>query len=128
MQWTAYLAEMESWSAGNPFEQRAVVAGLCEPVLLKNPVHAKQVLDRLQQITDGMMIDFRSQERRLYRLTQSFGIWLERCDCLLHRSMVCRACKPLLTSPDKDLSWIARENMKKNRLKKIINSKTTHSF
>lgn len=47
----ALLAEMETWSDGNPLEQRAVVAGLCEPRLLRDAAVTKRVLRLLDKIT-----------------------------------------------------------------------------
>jgi hypothetical protein len=117
------LAEMESWSGGNPFEKRAVVAGLCEPVLLKNPVYAKQVVDRLQQITDGIksIADRKSDGFIALRKALAYG-WSVAIVAAPEYGFP--RLQAMLTSPDKDLSWIARENMKKNRLKKIIEWKT----
>ena len=45
------LDEMAAWAAGNPWEQRAAAAALCEPRLLKNPEHAATVLRILDEIT-----------------------------------------------------------------------------
>ena len=47
----ALLAEMADWAAGNPWEQRAAAAALCEPRLLKQPEHAAAVLRILDEIT-----------------------------------------------------------------------------
>ena len=38
------LAAMTDWAAGNPLEQRAAAAALCEPRLLRRPEHAAAVL------------------------------------------------------------------------------------
>ena len=45
------LAEMTDWAAGNPLEQRAAAAALCEPRLLREPEHAAAVLRILDGIT-----------------------------------------------------------------------------
>ena len=47
----ALLAAMTDWAAGNPWEQRAAAAALCEPRLLKQPEHAAAVLRILDEIT-----------------------------------------------------------------------------
>src|SRR5487761_589499 len=45
------VAEMQVWSAGDPYVQRAAAAGLCEPVLLREPGNAVDVLEILDRIT-----------------------------------------------------------------------------
>ena len=45
------LAAMTDWAAGNPLEQRAAAAALCEPRLLRRPEHAAAVLTILDEIT-----------------------------------------------------------------------------
>lgn len=47
------LQAMEDWSQGNWLEQRAVAAALCEPKLLVEKRHARQVLRLLDRITIG---------------------------------------------------------------------------
>jgi len=48
---TFLLSEVKSWTDGSFLQMRAVTAGLCEPVLLKDELIAIQVLDILNQIT-----------------------------------------------------------------------------
>ena len=48
------IQEMQRWSAGNPLEQRAAAAALCEPRLLGQPEHARLVLDILDKITASL--------------------------------------------------------------------------
>ena len=57
------VQEMQSWSTGNPLEQRAAAAALCEPRLLKHPAHAHAVLDILDRITCQPATNQRPQER-----------------------------------------------------------------
>ncbi len=45
------LDEMEKWSKGNPLEQRAAAAALCEPALLKDKANVEHVLRILDDIT-----------------------------------------------------------------------------
>jgi len=47
----ALLAEAESWAGGTRLEQRAVVAALCEPALLRDEATAVRVLDVLDRLT-----------------------------------------------------------------------------
>jgi hypothetical protein len=45
------LSEVNSWKDGSFLQMRAAAAGLCEPILLKDPVIAIQVLEILNHIT-----------------------------------------------------------------------------
>jgi hypothetical protein len=115
------LVEMELWSIGNPYEQRAVVAGLCEPVLLKNKEHARRVIDLLGQITDrtAAVVDRRSDGFVALRKALAYGWSVAVAAEPEYGFPILQA---LLECLDKDIVWIGRENMKKNRLKKLINS------
>jgi hypothetical protein len=115
------LIEMELWSTGNPYEQRAVVAGLCEPVLLKNKEHARRVIDLLGQITGRAVavVDRRSDAFVALRKALAYG-W--SVAVAAEPGYGFPILKALLESPDKDIRWIGRENMKKNRLKKWIDN------
>jgi len=50
----ALLREMETWSKGGLLEQRAVVAGLCEPGLLAEADHVRVVLRLLEAVTTSI--------------------------------------------------------------------------
>lgn len=50
----ALLTTMQAWSTGTLYEQRAVVAALCEPRLLREPAQAEAVIP----ILDGMTASF----------------------------------------------------------------------
>ncbi len=47
----AMTREAEGWAEGNYYEQRAAIAGLCEPRLLKLPKHVEHVVCLLDQVT-----------------------------------------------------------------------------
>ena len=110
------LAAMADWAAGNPLEQRAAAAALCEPRLLKQPEHAAAVLRdpgwdhgvHSRRLTDRKSDAFKT-------LRQGLGYcWSVAVAALPDDG------KPLmekwLVSPDPDIRWIMRENLKKNRL------------
>ncbi len=65
------LAEMEVWSKGGPLVQRAAVAGLCEPALLKKADEVRRVLLILDHIT-------RSMAATRDRKHEGFRVLLER--------------------------------------------------
>ncbi|MEW6523642.1 MAG: hypothetical protein AB1445_08765 [Bacillota bacterium] len=63
------LHQMEAWSRGGFFLQRAAAAALCEPRLLRTVEHARRVLDILDDITGSMA---GASDRR----DEGFGSWV----------------------------------------------------
>jgi hypothetical protein len=114
----AMLKAIEPWAREGPYEQRAVVAGLCEPSLLRDPKHSKQVLRLLDRITDSLPApaDRKSEGFQALRKGLAYG-WSVAV------SASPREGKPLmekwLQSKDRDIVWIMKENLKKNRLQRI---------
>ena len=112
------LAAMKTWARGAPLEQRAAAAALCEPRLLREPAHARATLQILDGITAAIprMTDRRSDEFRALR--QGLGY----CWSVAMAALPTEG-KPLmekwLASPDPDLRWIMRENLKKARLERV---------
>ena len=109
------LDEMESWSKGTLFEQRAAAAAMCEPVLLKQPSQVKRVLGFLDEITAGLT-------RVQHRKSEEFRVLRKG---LAYCWSVAAAAQPesgkqimekWMVSPDPDVRWIMKENLKKNRL------------
>ena len=72
------LSEMRSWAAGNRYEQRAAVAALCEPRLLRDPDVASGVLDVLDGITASLVAAADRREERLPRPASGAWVLLER--------------------------------------------------
>jgi hypothetical protein len=112
------LKEMQKWSKGNWYEKRAAAAALAEPRLLKKPKEIEKVLHILDQITASMETKEDMKDEAYKILRQGMGYcW----------SVVLVALpdigKPLfeawLTSEDKDIRWMMKENLKKNRLVKM---------
>lgn len=106
------LNEMKIWSNGNWYEKRATAATLAEPRLLKNP---KQVLQILDKITASMVTDDKSPDEPYKILRQGMGYcWSVAVAALPEVG------KPMmekwLSCDDKDIRWIMKENLKKNRL------------
>ncbi len=110
--------EMQNWSKGNLLEQRAVVAALCEPRLLKKPEVSLKVLAILDQITAGFsnVENRKSDEFIILRKALGYG-W-----------SVAVAANPAggkhylekwSQSTDKDIHWVVKENLGKNRLSRM---------
>jgi hypothetical protein len=112
------LREMKIWAKGNWCEKRAAAAALAEPRLLKNPKHAKQVLQVLDKITKSMETNKNSRDDAFQVLRKAMGYcWSVAVVALPDFG------KPLmegwLNSPDQDIRWVMKENLKKNRLAKM---------
>ena len=114
------LAEMADWATGNPLEQRAAAAALCEPRLLRVPEHATAVLKILDEITARLVrpLGF-SETLRVSDANKTLRQGLGYCWSVAVAALP-DAGKPLmerwLVSRDPDIRWIMRENLKKNRL------------
>jgi hypothetical protein len=109
------LAEMQAWSGEGPYVQRAAVAALCEPALLKHTEHAVQTLVILDQITTSLAASRDRKEDGFRVLRQALGYgW-----------SVAAAAAPengrpyfekWLRSMDKDVAWVMKSNLAKARL------------
>jgi hypothetical protein len=112
----ALLEEMEQWSQGNPLEQRAAAAALCEPRLLGQEKNAQHLLHILDGITASLPQDRKSAEFRALR--QGLGYcWSVAVAALPEQGK--RAMEKWLASTDPDVRWIMKENLKKNRLLRV---------
>jgi hypothetical protein len=112
------LREMQKWSKGNWYEKRAAAATLSEPRLLKQPKHAKQVLQILDQITNSMEQADGAKDESFKVLRQGMGYcWSVAVAALPEVG------KPMLEkwlkSRDQEVRWMMKENLKKNRLIKM---------
>jgi hypothetical protein len=110
------LDVLEQWaSSGSLLEMRAAAAGVAEPALLRNDETAraalalhKAIFDRVLEIEDRKSDAFKA-------LRKGLGYTL---------SLVVRALpkegfafmRQLVATQDKDVLWIVKENLKKNRL------------
>jgi hypothetical protein len=111
------LSHLESWIAGTPFEQRAVVAGLCEPKLLGNKTTNTKILRVLGAITANMdhskkLLD---SERSL-RKALGYG-WSVVIAAAPKEGK--KAFARLFVLRGRHIVWIVKENLKKNRLYKM---------
>ena len=114
------LVAMADWARGNPLEQRAAAAALCEPRLLKSPEHAAATLRILDAITASIpeIADRKSAAFKTLRQGLAY-CWSVAVAALPD------AGKPLMEKwlvghdTDPDIRWIMRENLKKNRLVKL---------
>ncbi len=109
---------MMTWHRGTLYEQRAVAAALCEPRLLKNPEQVARVLNILDAITNGILTVTDRKADDFIALRKGLAYcWSVAVVALPEHG------KPLmekwLASHDKDIRWLIRENLKKDRLKRM---------
>ncbi len=114
----ALLRAMQTWSTGTPLEQRAAAAALCEPRLLGRAKHARAVLRILDRITASVrQIENRKSEEFL-ALRKGLGYcWSVAVVALPDEGK--RLMEKWLMDTDRDVRWIMKENLKKNRLARV---------
>lgn len=108
---------MRDWSKGSLLERRAAVASLCEPALLGDEQNALKVLDLLDIVTTSMLGE-QDRKREDFRILRK---------ALGYAWSVVVAAQPepgkprmekWIKSEDKDIRWVMKSNLKKNRLVK----------
>ena len=112
------LLQMHSWISGSVLEQRAVVAALCEPILLSDPIHAREVLFILDHITTGILNSSsrKAEDFRILRQALGYG-WSVAVAALPQEGQ--DLLEKWSTCLDKDIRWIMKENLKKKRLARM---------
>lgn len=112
------LEVMGAWSQGTLLERRAVVATMCEPILLTGRDDAVRILDILDTITASLLdeTDRRAEAFRILRQALGYG-W-----------SVAVAAQPEVGKPrmekwigsqDGDIRWIMKKNLEKKRLSRM---------
>lgn len=111
------LHRLASWTTGNLLERRAVVAGLCEPRLLKDQKHAAAVLKMLDVITASMTkVKEKTEAVRVLRQALGYG-W--SVAVVADPDTGKRLVEKWMSHMNPDIRWICRENLKKNRLERM---------
>jgi hypothetical protein len=114
----ALLREMQQWSEGSFYEQRACVAALCEPALLQNRENALSALNLLDEITATIpgVRDRKQDSFKVLRKALAYG-WSVAVVALPMegKSMM----EIWMANPDRDIGWIMKQNLKKTRLIKM---------
>jgi hypothetical protein len=109
------LGTADEWAAGSEFEQRAALAGICEPRLLKDPGLADRVLAILNRLTDAIERsgDRGAESFRVLRQALGYG-WSVVVAAFPEPGKAAFA--GWFGTEDRDVRWILRENLKKKRL------------
>jgi len=109
------LALMKVWARDEPFVQRAVVAGLCEPAILKKNEEVVAVLAILDGITRSAAASTHRRDDGFQALRKALGYGWSVAAAAAPANA-----KPYLEkwirSTDKDVAWIMKTNMSKARV------------
>ena len=112
------LREIAGWTQGSLLEKRAAAAALCEPALLSDPRHAREVLRLLDGLTASMggYKDRKSDEFQAFRKSMGY-CWSVAVAALPEagKSMM----EKWFTSDDGDVMWIMKQNLRKKRLERM---------
>jgi hypothetical protein len=113
----ALLAEMPAWAFASALEQRAAMAALCEPRLLVTPAAVAVTLQVLDSITASLerAVDRRNPAFQALRQALGYG-WSVAMAADFDQGRP--RFERWLSSPDRDVRWMLRENLKKNRLER----------
>ena len=115
----ALLAAMRSWAASQErLVQRAVVAALCEPPLLHDAADAAQVVVILDSVTSTLVAatDRRTDPYRVLRQALGYG-WSVAIVAAPDPGWA--AFEHWATQTDPDITWMVRENLRKDRLRRL---------
>ena len=112
------LDEMRSWTDGDFYVQRAVVAGLCEPALLKSNADAVAVLEILDGVTVAMAAAKERKEDAFRVLRQALGYaWSVAAAAAPNNAVP--YFEKWLRSTDKDVAWVMKSNLAKARVSEL---------
>ncbi|HOU96640.1 MAG TPA: hypothetical protein PLN06_08465 [Bacteroidales bacterium] len=114
----ALITEMEMWAEGNNYEKRAAAAALCEPRLLKHKEQVSKVLQILDSITCSIKgITDRKDEGFIALKKGMAYCWSVAIVGFPEEGK--QRFEKWMTCDDKDINWIIKENLKKERLKRM---------
>jgi hypothetical protein len=114
----ALLAEMEVWSQGSFLEQRAAAAALCEPRLLQEEAQVTNVLRVLDRITATIEQTGTRKSDAFRALRKGMGYcWSVAVAALPEPGKAMM--EKWFATDDKDVRWIMKENLRKNRLARM---------
>jgi len=112
------LLAMEVWVRGNLLERRAVAAAICEPRLLKKKENAKRALHLLDKITEDLTHEQNRRQEDFKVLRKSLAYcWSVAAAADPQDGRILM--EKWFLIHDSDVLWIMKENLKKNRLRRL---------
>lgn len=109
------LSEMVVWADGDVYLQRAAVAALCEPPLLKGGAETVAVLSILDRITSSLAATADRRGDGFKVLRQALGYGWSVAAAAAHENAV-PYLEKWITSPDPDVVWVMKSNLSKPRM------------
>jgi len=109
------LAVMRSWAGEEPLVQRAVVAGLCEPAILKRNEDVVGVLEILDEITRSLAAAKDRRDDGFDALRKALGYGWSVAAAAAPENAVPYLQK-WMSSSDKDVQWVMKTNLGKARM------------
>lgn len=112
------IKEMTKWVLGNSYMKRAAIAALCEPKLLSQKEQVASVLRILDEVTNTILDTNDRLDEGFIALRKGLAYcWSV---AIVHNSEVgIPMFEKWLSTQDKDIKWIIKENLRKNRLLKM---------
>lgn len=118
---------VDAWADGCPLEQRAAVAGLCEPRLLRRPEDAAHAVALLARVTRSLtsLPAPRRREPDVRTLRKALGYcWSVAVAADPGAGFPALEALVDAAAHDDDLRWILRENLRKARLTRADKGRT----
>jgi hypothetical protein len=120
----ALVAAMAQWAGGSLLERRAAAAALCEPALLTDASRVQAVISVLDSATAGVAGADAAARRsdELKALRKGLGYcWSVAVAAApeVGRPAFATLVDRAVEGGDRDLRWIARENLRKRRLERV---------
>jgi len=112
------IDEMKLWAKGNSYEKRAAAAALCEPRLLK----AKEQVLRVLEILDGItasIADITDRKDEGFIALRKGMAYCWSVAIVYNKDEGKKLFERWVDSQDKDIKWIIKENLKKDRLRRL---------
>ena len=115
---THLVAVVKEWGTDTPLEQRAAVAAICEPRLLRDPTVADAALEVLERVTGSLLArpDRSGEDSRVLRKALGY-CWSVAIVAAPDRGRA--LFERMATLDDPDARWIVRENLGKARLRRL---------
>lgn len=112
------LSYCQSWIKGSLLDQRAVIAGLCEPELLQDPEVVEQVFEMLDLATASMIAseEDKTEDYEVLRKGLSY-CWSVAAVAFPQKGKT--KIERWIKEGHPVINRIMRENLKKNRLRKV---------
>ena len=112
------IDEMKIWAAGGNYEKRAAAAALCEPKLLKNKEQVSKVLEILDGITMSI-VNVKDRKDESFVALRKGMAYCWSVAVVYNSDEGKKLFEKWIGFQDKDINWIIRENLKKDRLKRL---------